>query len=429
MRPLIDRAGCLLLCLAFTGCMPVSSGNPHPDKDPPKSLDQDSARADYEALPITIVEAELVCSRYSSEVIGVFQATIECQLKDPEGNALIPAGLVDEIRISHREAADDVTLDVVTDMESTRVIRIHIWSDDPEKTRDTVRGLELSITIIRGGESEAVTIDTSGDAEEPDPANDGADATPDGARPDGPGGMSLWLDADDPSSLSTGECGVEQMPVREDADQVGCWRDKSGNGHDVQARVDGRAAWRTGRINGRPALLFDGSSAYFGSMPWFRGNQAHTIFVVFRAGERKGGQDIMGIGNVPRPNRYLHLVQRRGGRIGYGFYQNDINYKGPAPGVVCLAGFSYDGKGSGAGHRAFRVNGIAREEESIQGDLTGKLDLHENPVLAIGSRADGTHSLRAGIAEIIVYNRRLNTAERRILENYLQVKWMDPVLE
>ena len=48
-------------------------------------------------------------------------------------------------------------------------------------------------------------------------------------------GLSLWLDANDSSSMFQDSCSSALTAVSSDSDPVGCWMDKSGNGNHVSS--------------------------------------------------------------------------------------------------------------------------------------------------------------------------------------------------
>ena len=88
-------------------------------------------------------------------------------------------------------------------------------------------------------------------------------------------GCVLWLDANQITGLNNG-------------DPVATWSDMSGNGNDAtQAVGANQPTYRTGRINGLPAVDFDGGNDFLtanGAAPSFSGNDLPmSCFFVLRS--------------------------------------------------------------------------------------------------------------------------------------------------
>lgn len=94
---------------------------------------------------------------------------------------------------------------------------------------------------------------------------------------------TLWLKADAITGLA-------------DSDPVATWPDSSGNGYNAtQGTAGDRPLYKTGIINGRPAVLFDGTSDYLATTALLSallaGGGAGTAYVVARANSPGGDPD------------------------------------------------------------------------------------------------------------------------------------------
>lgn len=93
-------------------------------------------------------------------------------------------------------------------------------------------------------------------------------------------GLSLWLDASDPSTLFQNS--TLATPASADGDPVGGWKDKSGNARNaLQATAGIRPALKTGIQNGKPVVRFNGTDTYLGvANNLVHGAAGCTVFMV-----------------------------------------------------------------------------------------------------------------------------------------------------
>ena len=94
---------------------------------------------------------------------------------------------------------------------------------------------------------------------------------------------TLWLKADAITGLA-------------DSDPVATWPDSSGNGYDAAQGTPGnQPLYKTGILNGKPAVLFDGSTDYLSTTAllsaFLAGGGAGTVYVVARANSPGGEPD------------------------------------------------------------------------------------------------------------------------------------------
>jgi len=267
-------------------------------------------------------------------------------------------------------------------------------------------------------------------------------AAPDPATSPGPGiatvrielpvldGLQLWLRADRGVELVKGS-------------SVVAWRDQSGNGHDaVQSDPYRCPRLIQSSIQGRPAIRFDGEDDVLGLVD--AGGQemtALTVFVVHRLNRRgsKGSQSYTG--------DYFVMGLGGDGNVRYRYW--GFATLGSAGGNSSDLVDVYSGWGN---DMRMRKNGISTFGKTLLWCATTEGSIHRTKMYAEGTEclgkplgvdgpirikignADGTgggglggvllddlrvHASASEIAEVIVFNRVLQTAERAATEKYL----------
>ncbi|MCB9197905.1 MAG: T9SS type A sorting domain-containing protein [Flavobacteriales bacterium] len=238
----------------------------------------------------------------------------------------------------------------------------------------------------------------------------------------GPGGvgtsanMSFWLDA---SQLSLN-----------DADPVATWTDMSGNGNDFSQGTGGNqpAFKAVGSIGGQPSVDFLGSDFMESSAVSSLNTDVVTWFVVskstvnFGTGERKGLIET----STSFSASTWGTFEREFNNTTSGFYNFGRN---TSTGVV----FSYTDISTSAQNNPYIINGIWRSSNAVSNYLNGTLGVagsnanlntftHSKTIIG-GRYAQPTEYFDGEIAEIIVFNAELNSAQIRIVHNYLSAKY------
>ncbi|MBN1673211.1 MAG: FecR domain-containing protein [Kiritimatiellae bacterium] len=238
--------------------------------------------------------------------------------------------------------------------------------------------------------------------------------------PDTVPGLALWLKADAISGLADGS-------------PVPAWPDSSGNlRHAVHKARARQPVFRTGVLNGRPVLAFDGRDD---SMQGFPPQGFHncTLFVVFRplelaqnqrifAFSKEGDPDYLGpdgLAFTEKSVEYadLHIVRgftaetRPDEEAGLNVYVTGV----PPDDFMIAACTLNDGVA------AFRRNGGAefRDEYADRRPM-------QPTRYGLGSGFDpsGEHGAnRMDLAEVLFYTRALSDAERQAVEQYLSRKY------
>ncbi len=213
----------------------------------------------------------------------------------------------------------------------------------------------------------------------------------------------LWLRADRIEGIMDGE-------------EVETWTDLSGNAHDAsQASAGNRPAFRESAINGMPSVEFDGVTdndyydnpyAYFG----------RTVFAIYRVSSTLHSNSDMG-----------QL---------WGNYEDNVQLAlDPRP--INPMGWSFDGGGTSRARYALfgeDYTGFFEDDNSVpwtydQPELVSVEFESAYPITrqVIGSLyprfSVGQYQYGGDIAELIVYNSKLNNTRRILVENYLAAKY------
>lgn len=218
-----------------------------------------------------------------------------------------------------------------------------------------------------------------------------------------PGGVSgsvLWLKANDGASASA-------------------WIDKSGNGNDFSQSTPGNQATLTSNVfNFNSAMLFDGLSNFYsnGTMTGFpTGAGDRTMLVVAKANATLNFSWIFVYGHAPNPGT-TSQIGNHNGSFATDFYAVDFETPGYWDGTV-------NGKGALASFTLSSSNGEQFNSGLSYATKPG-LSINTTPVTAFVGSVDGTNEYWSGpIAEILLFNGALSTADRNKVESYLALKY------
>jgi hypothetical protein len=202
-------------------------------------------------------------------------------------------------------------------------------------------------------------------------------------------GCTLWMDAD--------------QIVGNDGDLVATWSDTSGTGNNATATGAGRPTLKTNILNGKKVVRFSGSNY----MSLTSQSSYNSVFMVLNfTGSTTG---------------YKGLYSRT--TADYGIYSNLSTAK--KWGLYRNAEIS-SGKALGTAYRHISVIWRSGSDIDLTTDgivvNTGGGSPFGYAGNLIGSD-EGTQNHVGDIAEIIIYNTALSTANRRSVENYLRVKY------
>lgn len=217
-------------------------------------------------------------------------------------------------------------------------------------------------------------------------------------------GLQLWLDADD------------DQTVKETANSVSQWNDKSGNGNDVtQGTGSAQPTTNVSTLNSKNVIDFDGNdtlvlpSALF-TIP----NGANTIFVVCKRNTETGSSEkIIGLSEAGSQRLLLDY----GSVADAAFYQSRSASGDGATQSGTNTSFTTFSCFRDGTTQSISRNGATASTNASGADEPGIDAGH------IGSLAGSSAFLIGSVAEVIIYDRALSATEITSVENYLSAKW------
>lgn len=228
----------------------------------------------------------------------------------------------------------------------------------------------------------------------------------------------LWLKADKGTFSNAGTTASTLGGV------VQQWNDQSGNAkHATQTIATSKPTWQTNIFNGLPALRFDGSNDGILSAGVTSSGTA-TFFAVFKIsnlsksnpGILQGSPTGLGYSATPGDKSIGMWVNSSSSKIWGRGIQSDNTQRslpqgtGLATSTAYIASNRYDGT---------TINQYVNN--AISGTISYNGTLNSWTDIAIGTQ--GTEAWNGHIAEIIVYKKSLNEAQRNIVDNYLSAKY------
>lgn len=228
----------------------------------------------------------------------------------------------------------------------------------------------------------------------------------------GPGGignastLTLWLDIDRGITVTT------------DGASIALWSDQSGNGNDaLQTVVSNQPTYRTGVVNGKSSLRFDGSDDWMGIT--MNANETNvTKFIVFKTRGGDGSGSIIATSTPVSASAGSHDRQ-------FGLLGNKVaNRLWSVQTVSSSTDFNDNSS------HILNVNyGASLSGQEIYADglfqISGNKpssDFNWDEGLVIGGHNYWGY-LNCDLMEIIEYSSIANTAQRIIIENYLAAKY------
>jgi hypothetical protein len=212
-------------------------------------------------------------------------------------------------------------------------------------------------------------------------------------------GLALWLDANDASTLFQASNGT--TPATADADPVGYWGDKSGNGrHAIQATAGNKPALKLGAKNGKAGVRFVTDSDFL-----------TTTFA------------------IPQPSTYWIVVVKTAGS----FY---VDGKAGSPRNILVGGDAdvYMAAGTNLFStyitpanwtiHTLTFNGLSSSMRANGASVaSGNAGTNEPTGLNIGAAISGTGGISGDITEFIVALGAQSAGTIAAVETYLNTKW------
>lgn len=217
-----------------------------------------------------------------------------------------------------------------------------------------------------------------------------SDAQPASTSPDAVSGIFYWFKAD-ALSLS-------------DGDSVTTWTDSSGGGRNAtQSTAANKPVFKTGVLNGKPVVRFDGSNDYLDSASASI-SQPMTIFMVSRADVVKSQiRFTLKTGNVYHYNDTTTTATLYAGTTGQTFTTDVTKWN------------LWDHSLNGASSDAVVNGGTATSISPGTANSTGGIRIGDHP--------SGSFAFDGDIAEIIIYSGTLSTSDREKVRRYLTEKY------
>ena len=260
------------------------------------------------------------------------------------------------------------------------------------------------------------------------------------ADPAGPGGvvngLKLWLKAD-AGVYSDVNC----TTLAAVNGSVGCWQDQSGNGLNATHGIASQQPiYRANRTNGKPALEYGGNDrlSTAATQLFATGNSAVTVFVVFDTDNNNGQKFLLNQGFSPKCVNSFELGIDTGFTSGTGNFGLHVGCSRAtiAPVGTIASNTFYVmstlilSSGNTPNNINFFQNGTAvlpLVDNAGGYANAGSYNIGSAPI-DVGARNDfGSGNFNAfydgDIAEVIIYQRTLSTAERSTVECYLGDKY------
>jgi hypothetical protein len=223
--------------------------------------------------------------------------------------------------------------------------------------------------------------------------------------PDDISSLEAWYDASDINTIT-----------KDGSDLVSAWNDKSLNGYDLSASGTARPTWTDNQLNKRAVLDFDGTANTFAlpSALYAISNGANTIFAVCKTDTDTSLQVVIGFSESGITRTDLRYTVATGA-----IYYQSRNASGGGISKTSVADTSYGilmGRRSGA-TQAIAYNNSTESTNSFGADENGVDAAH------IASFSGGSFFLDGQIAEILIFNESLSSADITDVNNYLSYKW------
>lgn len=238
--------------------------------------------------------------------------------------------------------------------------------------------------------------------------------TASGFSPRSISGLALWLDAGDDATITT-DTGVS------------AWADKSGNGRTASQAVGNNQPTRNTTINGRSVLTFDGTNDTLDFTGAAR--TVETMFVVCQMRDEAA--------DTANASRYGCLLGTSGSSRGLllrsqytvsgGSFQLDAVFSGFTSGtnriIKTITYLPNNGDCPLAVYAVVR-NGASGFEGFINKTSVGTATTSETATLdRIGRSATSTSYFIGQMAEILIYDKAVVSAERLAITNWLIKRW------
>src|SRR3989338_1258433 len=175
-----------------------------------------------------------------------------------------------------------------------------------------------------------------------------------------------------------------------------------------------------GAMNGLPVVRFNGTDDFLNFDGTLLVNTNYTIFVVEQRRTGTGiNKHFLG-GSGVATNTNLHLGYRNDTTVTQDHYSNAINYTIPAYSSPIPRIHTFWFSNASGNGKKYWLNG-GTTADAFDTSQTAYVASYAGS--AIGRYASTSDSFNGDVAEIIIFNRALNTEERQAVESYLSQKF------
>lgn len=231
-------------------------------------------------------------------------------------------------------------------------------------------------------------------------------------------GIVAWYDASDVATLW--ENSARTIPAADNADVIGAWDDKSGNGyHVIQATTANKPTLRTSVQNGKPIIRFDGTDDFLANTSFPDFGDAYTAFVVARYDSAAdANQGIFEVSNGTVNTGFLLFFQTATLREAWRGRDASGNVDVLSSADIRDATWRiHSGSNSGVS-LAFLLNGVSQGTAVYTTPNPNTLNR-----LDVGRTNAAGFLLMGDIAELVIFSRDLTAGEKTAVRTYLNTKW------
>jgi hypothetical protein len=218
-------------------------------------------------------------------------------------------------------------------------------------------------------------------------------------------GLSLWLKADDASSLTSTNL--------VNGCNISGWADETGNYPVTQSTAAHQPTYVASDVNGKPAIRLNGSQWLYNSSNMSL-NADMTIITIAATSSPNSQQYALWLGSGVVAEQSRSIGYYSSAQIFDTYYTNAAGFHAPDANIFVADVATLD---STVTHVAFYRNGSS----SITGTLSGVQNLTSG--ITLGDFVGHSFGWQGDIAEVLVYSRKLNATELQQVGVYLADKY------